>query len=860
MCVVTESWLNPDIPDSGVLLTNFLPPIRNDRSVRRGGGVAVYIKKDVPHKHWHTLRSDDVESVWLTIRPKKLPRHIPNIIVGAIYHPPPPHKDYLTIQHIFKSVETILQQHPSAGIVILGDLNKLKTSSICNSFHLKQIVKLPTRKGAILDKILTNMDQYYQQPEIISHLGKSDHNMVVAIPHSSPTWSPPKCKKTTVVSRAVSDDGKLSFGQDLLKINWSPLYRASTCDLQFQIFTTTLNHLIDQHFPFQTSTAFSNDKPWISNQFKKVIKARQKAKAQNNIEEYKKQRNKVNRMRQSLRRNFYKSTIESFHGSSPKQWWQGIKKLLQINSVSLNADSLADSYTDGNVFELSNLINHSFHEVSSSMNPLTPSVEATNSIPSRYSISITDVQNKLSKIQSHKAIGPDGIPNWLLREFADLLAPPICAVFNSSLREGFVPSLWKSADVVPLPKKQPVTCLHNDLRPISLTPVLSKIMESFIVGWMREDVVHCQNQYGAIAGSSTTHALIDLLHQLLKGLDQQGSYARILLLDFSKGFDRIDHGVLIGKLSDNGVHPALVQWQRAFLTQRQQRVKIGQTKSSWLPVNGGVPQGTLSGPEDFLHMVDDMILPLPHIKYVDDTTIYEIESLDKQSKLQSAADEICDWATRNGMKLNPAKSKEIVIFFGKRCLNIDPIRINGQPIERVENAKLLGVHINNQLTWHTHIDNILRKANTRLYYLRELKRAGVQKGALNTVYTSLVRSTLEYASQAWAAGLTNDQVDQLEGIQKRAMHIIHPNLEYAAACKSTGIDSLQMRREKMMLKLFKEITHPHHKLNKLLPAKTEAQHQLRHSADYPLPTTRTKRFKNSFINWCIYQTRSVHNN
>ena len=90
---------------------------------------------------------------------------------------------------------------------------------------------------------------------------------------------------------------------------------------------------------------------------------------------------------------------------------------------------------------------------------------------------------------------------------------------------------------------------------------------------------------------------------------------------------------------------------------RQQRIKIGPKCSGWLKINGGVPQGTLSGPEDFLHMIDDFSTCLSDIKYVDDTTIFEIVRSGEVSRLQQAADDAVEWATANNMKLNASKTK-----------------------------------------------------------------------------------------------------------------------------------------------------------------------------------------------------------
>ena len=524
-----------------------------------------------------------------------------------------------------------------------------------------------------------------------------------------------------------------------------------------------------------------------------VSKKRQAALLQGDMQKYRSLRNKVNRMSSRLRSDFYTLTVQNHIQSRPRQWWRGVKRLLGENCEDSSMKLLANSTANGDMNLLAMKINKTFQDVTADLPPLLEQPLSETVVPEKFIISVNDVKKALSKIQVHKAVGPDAIPNRLLRDFAQQLAPPICAIFNSSIQQSYVPAIWRSADVVPLPKKKPLSNLAKDLRPISLTPVLSKTLESFVVGWMRSECVHSDSQYGAISGRSTTHALIDTLHKVHSQLDGRQAYARILLLDFSKAFDHIDHAILLEKLSKNDIHPG----QRGFLTNRRQRIKIGATgvNSEWAQMNGGVPQGTLSGPEDFLHMIDDFETCLEDIKFVDDTTIFEIVPISEPSKLQEAANEAVTWASHNNMSLNASKTKEIIVYYGKKDITIPPIMIEGQEIERVSEAKLLGVTLTSKLTWEVHIDNLCRKANSRLYYLRHLKRAGLPTAQLLTVYKALIRSVTEYACQAWSTSITKEQSNLLEQIQQRAFKIILPMCSYEDALQLLSETSLQARRE-----------------------------------------------------------------
>ena len=736
--------------------------------------------------------------------------------------------------------------------MLLGDFNSLKTTTLCNSFKLKQIVQNPTRKEAILDKVLTNMADYYGPPVVGPQLGSSDHNIVIASPCSGTSWKHKICSRSSVTYRQMKPEQLCAFKIALEKQNWTKLYHAITCQEQYDIFEQVLQSLIETYFPCRTKQSFSNDKPWISESFKKLIAKRQKAFLAGDTMKYKVLRNKVNHLSKSLHSNFYKSTIHEYIDEKPRQWWKGIKKILGDRKSDSTMITLASGLCDGDMSKLANIINTAFKHVSDDIVPLSnEQYIAAEVVPEQYIISVFDVQEKLSKIKTHKAIGPDGIPNKILKTFADLLAPPVCAIFNSSLRESYVPPMWKSALVIPLPKVTPVSKVEKDLRPISLTPVLSKVLESFVVGWIRSESQHSDTQFGAVQNRSTTHALIELLHKIHCELDGSQAYARILLLDFSKAFDHIDHHILLDKLSKSSVHPILTAWQKSFLTERQQRIKIGDTLSDPAILNGGVPQGTLSGPEDFLHMIDDFQTCLQDIKFVDDTTIFEIVPLGQSSKMQLAANEANDWAKRNNMSLNAGKTKEIIVYFGKKDVDIPPVILEGTAIKQVSEANLLGVKLNKKLNWDDHVDALVKKAYPRLHYLRLLKRAGVAPAQLVTVYKSLVRSLAEYACQAWSTSLTSGQSNKLEKLQQRALRIILPELKYDEAMKQLNLPSMSERRNKLCNKLFRSIQEPEHSLHKLLPGAEKSQYNLRKQRLFQIPKCKTNRCKNSYINWCL---------
>ena len=301
-----------------------------------------------------------------------------------------------------------------------------------------------------------------------------------------------------------------------------------SCEGKVSVLQTVVHTGLDYVLPLKTKTVISAEPPWINPTLKKLIKKRQRALRQGRHAEFTLLRNRINRERKSCRFKYYESRVEHLKECSPADWWKEVKRLCGVTNSHWARDSVLKSVHhmegvgDLTPKDLANHINTVFLTPTEAFEPLPhnpfqdDSAQSTNETGRKIAtISELSVLRSLSALNATKAQGPDGIPGWLLKENADLLASPITEILNSSYREGRLPSSWKEADVVPVPKQKPMKGVNKHLRPISLTPILSKIAEDHIVEHYVKPAVLKeidQRQFGTIPNSSTTHALISMTH------------------------------------------------------------------------------------------------------------------------------------------------------------------------------------------------------------------------------------------------------------------------------------------------------------------------------------------------------------
>ena len=363
---------------------------------------------------------------------------------------------------------------------------------------------------------------------------------------------------------------------------------------------------------------------------------------------------------------------------------------------------------------------------------------------------------------------------------------------------------WKKANITPVHKSGDTTKVTN-YRPIALTSVVCKIMETLVTRAIhRHTSEYClldSNQHGFVKGRSCVTQLMALIQAWLRFLDKPSPpKIDVIFFDFTKAFDLMPHDILLRKLkSQFFISGKLWFWIQSFLTNRQQRVLFKGATSTWFDVLSGIPQGSVLGPCLFNLFINDLIYQpnSPTVLFADDTLLYRlIHSTRDEQILQQDIHRVHSWCIANKMRINIKKSKVMRITWSRNP-GIPNYFYNEQQLDIVSEYKYLGIIINNKLTWHTHVEYIIRKANRLLGFISSVSKS-LSQFAFFSVYKSLVIPVLEYGQPAWqlhTALLSN----KLEQIQRRATRIAlrqkPQEMSYPDRLKILNWDSLVSRRK-----------------------------------------------------------------
>ncbi len=205
-------------------------------------------------------------------------------------------------------------------------------------------------------------------------------------------------------------------------------------------------------------------------------------------------------------------------------------------------------------------------------------VDASTPFPDDLLCSEEDVALLLGAVDTSKSSGPDGISARMLKQTMHSAAPSVARLFNLSLSTGHVPLEWKCARVTPFPKVDGTTD-YTQFRPISLLPIISKMLEKhvqrYFLDWVESESLISRDQWEFLNGRSTNGALVTIVDKWHRCLER-GSDVCAVFLDLKKAFDTVPHRPLLGEL---GINPFVLHWLESYLLGRSQTIVVGGVSS-----------------------------------------------------------------------------------------------------------------------------------------------------------------------------------------------------------------------------------------------------------------------------------------
>lgn len=871
--IFSESWLKPETPDENILITNFQTPFRNDRRGRPGGGVIVYVRDSLSCKRRTDLELRGIEAVWLelTLKSKK-------ILVGGYYRPPNSNLAY------FNLLEESIDRAYNTNIIdifVLGDFNynmtgnsNNKMKDLIQQYNFKQLITEPTHftenSSSLIDLILarntSNVLTSGVSDSFLPEQTRYHCPVVVLLKFLRPSF---KSYKRHIWSYNLADYElfrTIITAQNLVDIV------KSNEDINENVrhLTESISSAAKQSIPNKTVTVRPAEHPWITCKIKNHIRKRKRyyrkfKQTSNQLfwEKYKTLRNGiVSEIRKSKTNYFEKlDGILSAGKANEKLFWKTAKQVLNLDKTSSNIPTLIMNHEhaedDANKAKMLNNFFISQSEVDDTNKTLPYIARAENSLDFIV-ISTQDVKDVLLNLNINKACGPDLLSPRLLKEGADILAEPLAFVFNQSLRQCYFPGLWKEANVSPIHKKDDKS-LPTNYRPISLLSQMGKTMERCVHKRLYNYVMEYDQitplQSGFRHGDSTNFQLLHTYHTFCKAVDS-GKEVRAVFCDISKAFDRVWHKGLLHKLSGIGCSDHICKWFSSYLSGRRQRVVINGETSDWASIYAGVPQGSILGPLLFLIYINDIV---KHIGssirlFADDTSLYiVVESPDTAAGVINAdLSTISKWAEDWLVKFNAEKTISVLISRKLTPVQHPPLYMDGSILVERDSHKHLGLTLSSSCSWTEHIDNISKKAWTRLNLLRSLKfRIGRQ--SLEQMYISFILPLLEYCDSVWDNASTESK-KKIDTIHIEAARIITGATKLCSIPKllsELGWDTLQSRRNKHKLVTFYKIMHglaPNYLFDLVPPLVQEnTNYNLRNANNIQLFASNTNLFYHSFF-------------
>ena len=780
-------------------------------------GVAIYTRSSITVREVEITVENFTDHLWVEILSADSP-----VLVGCIYRSPS--NDATRESSMVSAVQTTqliaLAAKRNPNLIIAGDFNfkdidwendyaspdkphqALFIKGLQDCF-LHQHVTEPTRYRDneipnILDLLLSSEESLISDLQYLPPLGESDHICMKFKVNCSQHLPGPEQEKLDIFKANIP-----RIIQKLSAYNWTELLNSSFQE-DYETFFSILERIMLEETPLKIPRAakknlyLTREANRVKSQKNRLWRKYLSTRSTFDNLKFKRCKNKLRSLTRRLRRDFErKLSANSKH--KPKLFWNYAKSRVKsrdsISSLKredgTTATSAADKAETLNKFFASVFTLEDLHTI-----PAPPEYDIENLL---LTIEITSeqVKEKLENLNPNKSPGHDGWHPYFLRELSEVLCRPLTILFQKSLKEGAHES-WRKAIVTAIFKKGKKTDSSN-YRPVSLTSVISKLVESIIrdaiVQHLMNNNLITDDQHGFVPGRNCITQLLICIEEWTKRLEHNRAFD-VIYTDFSKAFDSVPHERLFVKLQAIGIRGEVLRWIKSFLRGRTQCVNVDGARSTWRDVLSGIPQGSVIGPILFVIFINDMPSHVKHNLcklFADDCKLYGDVKAQEENTVQLDLYNFENWSNSWQQPFNAKKCK--AMHFGTSNPRFS-YQLNGHTLEEIDSEKDLGVMIDDKLKFHKQTAAATKKANQILGVVKRSYKTR-DRQTIATLYKSMVRPHLEYGNVIWGPFYAQDKKD-VESVQRRATKLIPElkDMDYLDRLRALDIPTLEYRRNR----------------------------------------------------------------
>lgn len=811
----TESWLQSGVNSAELIPSYKYNTYRKDRNLdvtnkSRGGGVLLAFDYSLVITE---LNLDHLLNIvpQIDVLGCRVSKNHISFNIFVVYIPP-----YVTCTELELFLEAFEQVTINlAPIIILGDFNlpflestNVKTIALDNFIqfnNIKQYNNITNINGGLLDLVMADVPCLVAlDPEPLVTIDNYHPalNISVFIENDSDANFPTTASRMRNFKKANYHGLYIS----LCNIDWSFLTSCSDPNVACNLLYDTLNRKFDEFVPFFKNKT-SKYPVWYSHALIQNIKLKNhyhQLLKKFNFNYYRSRFKELRSLvKKQIKESFevYLNSIENKIQHDPKTFWSFINQ--KRSSTRIPGKMTFNGINYQNPQEIINCFASYFKSVYTPSTPLITDETSIN-LPniSISTFSETEIIKSMKRLKNSHTAGHDMIPSFLVRDCAIVLASPLLIIFNMILRTGVFPNCWKLSRICPVHKSGNIEMVSN-YRPIAIIPNFAKVFEMCLYENIFPNVKTylTSKQHGFMPKRSTVTNLAIFSQFTAAAIDSR-SQVDVIYTDFSKAFDKLDHSVLLKKLSLFGFSDLLVKFWTSYLVNRRQFVGYNGFRSESFFVTSGVPQGSNLGPLLFSIFINDLpdVLKSESLLFADDLKIYrEVKDISDCLLLQNDVDSVSKWCDFNKLHLNISKCKVATFSLKSNPVHFD-YSVSSQVIERCTIIRDLGVYFDQKFSFSEHIRVTSKSAVRSLGFLLRNCNSFKNIMALKTLYVALVRSKLDYCNLIWHP-CYNAHHKSLESVQRKFLKFLAFRIDGIYPPRGYDQDLLLNRFSMVSLKL-----------------------------------------------------------